>query len=158
MRLDERKTLVCDILLSLLSHKLLVDNDFGPFSSFRFLYAWCRLHSWPEVKSDGTMWIEHGKWAVTCFFCSALAPLVYKVERHEGSIKIKRNRENLTFVDLWWPDLWSDHKMNQSYFLVFFLELSSAAYCVTLVSPWTELEDVQTSHQHKGMEIKGKKL
>ena len=39
MRLDERKTLVCDILLSLLSRKLLVDSDFGSFSLFRFLFA-----------------------------------------------------------------------------------------------------------------------
>ena len=54
------------------------------------------------------------KWTIICFFSAALTPLAYKLERlEEENIKIKQNQENLSFVDLWWPDLWPDIKTNE---------------------------------------------
>ena len=53
------------------------------------------------------------------------------------------NRQNLTFGDLWWPDLKNDRS---SLFMICYA-LSNAVYRVSLQGPWAELDgrgDVQT--------------
>ena len=55
------------------------------------------------------------------------------------------NRPNLTFGDLWWPDLWPDLKNDRRSFFMFFDALSNAVYRVSLHGPWAELDGgVQT--------------
>ena len=49
------------------------------------------------------------------------------------------NEPNLTFGDLWWPDLWPDLKNDSSFFMIFDA-LSSAAYRVSLRGPEAEIE------------------
>ena len=50
------------------------------------------------------------------------------------------NRPNLTFGDLWWPDLWPDLKNDRSSFVMIFDALSNAAYRVSLRGPGAEIE------------------
>ena len=50
------------------------------------------------------------------------------------------NRPNLTFGDLWWPDLWPDLKHDRSSFVMIFDVLSNAAYRVSLHGPGAEIE------------------
>ena len=50
------------------------------------------------------------------------------------------NRRNLTFNDLWWPDLWPDQKCGRSDFFLIFDALSHAAFPVSLRGPGAELE------------------
>ena len=54
--------------------------------------------------------------------------------------------KNLTFGDLWWPDLWPDLKIDRSLFVIIFVRhyviiyvLSVAAYRVSLYGPEAEL-------------------
>ena len=50
------------------------------------------------------------------------------------------NRPNLTFGDLWWPDLWPDLKNDTSSFFMIFDALSNAVYRVSLHGRWAELD------------------
>ena len=64
----------------------------------------------------------------------------------------------MTFGDLWWPDLWPDLKIDETFSIMIFYALSSDAYRVPLRDPGAELEggaktppkhDTEnTGHQH----------
>ena len=49
-------------------------------------------------------------------------------------------RQNLTLLDLWWPDLWPDLKNDRTSFVMIFGALSNAAYRMSLHDPGAELD------------------
>ena len=58
-------------------------------------------------------------------------------------------RQNLTFGELWWPDLWPGLKIHWSLSVIIFDALSIATYRVSLRGPGAELEgNVKTAPQH----------
>ena len=56
------------------------------------------------------------------------------------------NMPNLTFGDLWWPDLWPDLKNDWSSFVMIFDALSNAAYRVSLRGLGAEIEGGSQHH------------
>ena len=58
------------------------------------------------------------------------------------------NRPNLTFGDLWWPDLWPDLKNDWSSFVMIFDALSNAVYRVSLRGPGAGSRDRRGGFQH----------
>ena len=54
-------------------------------------------------------------------------------------------RPNLTFDDLWWPDIWPDLKIDRSSFVMLCDALLNPAYRLSLRGPEAELEGVSTT-------------
>ena len=104
-----------------------------------FFDPW-RPNRWPGVESDDLfqMGLPIG---YRLFFRAPLAYLVHELQRLERNIvEIMKNRVNLTFDDLCWPDLWPEVKKDGSTFVIILNELSNAAYRMPLRGPRAELE------------------
>ena len=85
-----------------------------------------------------TRWRKNVKRAIECAFLQCCISSGYGVMCQ--FVEKCWNRQNLTFGDLWWPDLWPDLKNDWSSFFMIFDALSNAVYRVSLHGPWAELD------------------
>ena len=116
-------------VVALLSQKLLPKNICRENGYF---YSFCPLEAKPLTW--GQIWEHYSERSVkglsNALFCGAVALLV--PELADGSFQTYGNGLNLTFDDLWWPDLWPDLKTRgvyPSFFLMLFrLPLTACRY------------------------------
>ena len=114
----------------------------------RNIVSFCSIAAKPLT--FGEIWSDAGERSLKglshAFLRSTVAFLVPEI--YASLSKKCWKRQNLTFGDISWPDLWTNLKNNRNIFVMVFVTLSNAAYRLSLCGPEAEIEGSQEApHQ-----------